>query len=273
MNCRKICRIPIPMNKSQGIAVLMAVLSVLILYFGFDTKSSKEIGDLTQIEKSGISLDIKPFIEAGKDKLNSFDLNEINNLESAIKTEQGVDKTAGLKELSGKWYRLGNPHIAGYYAEQAALDENSGEAWSVTATTFLAGLANEDQIVADWCLNKAIEAFENAISVDPQNVQHRVNLALLYAERPPQDNPMKGVQMLLSLNEKYPDDVLVLNALARLAIKTGQWDRARDRLERSDSIQSDNRTTVCLLADVYQQLNDAKAQVQREKCELLTSKR
>ena len=79
--------------------------------------------------------------------------------------------------------------------------------------------------------------------------------------------------MLLSLNEKYPDDVLVLNALARLAIKTGQWDRAQQRLELSDSLQPENTTTICLLADVYSQLNDQRAQAVRDKCNLLTLKK
>ena len=79
--------------------------------------------------------------------------------------------------------------------------------------------------------------------------------------------------MLLALNEKYPDDVLVLNALARLAVKTGQWDRAKARLEKSASLQEDNASTICLLADVYQQLDDVRAQAMKDKCEFLTSKR
>ncbi|MCB0687172.1 MAG: hypothetical protein KDC53_11620 [Saprospiraceae bacterium] len=252
---------------------MIAVLSVLVLYFGFDTKSSKEKGDLAQIEKSGISLDIIPLIESAKQALNSADLNEINALEHRVQTLQGEEEIAGLKELSGKWYRLNAPHIAGHYAEAVAEKTNSAEAWSIAATTYLAGVGQQDRTVSDWCLNQAIQSFENAISIDPGNTQYRVNLALLYAEKPPQDNPMKGVQMLLALNEKYPDDVLVLNALARLAVKTGQWDRAKARLEKSASLQEDNASTICLLADVYQQLDDVRAQAMKDKCEFLTSKR
>jgi uncharacterized protein HemY len=128
-------------------------------------------------------------------------------------------------------------------------------------------------MVRQGSLNKAIQALENAISIDPETVQYRVNLALIYAERPPQDNPMKGVQMLLSLNEKHPDDVLVLNALARLAIKTGQWDKAQQRLERAEALDPENITTICLLAEIYDQLKDQRAQALKDKCEFLTLKK
>lgn len=261
------------MSRLQWTSIIIAITSVLILYFGFDTKSKKEKENLRQVEKEGITLDVQPLIERAKSTLSNEDLIEINGLESGIELAGEFEKITGLKELSGKWYKLKQPHIAGHYAEQVAEKENSGEAWSIAATTYVAGMGSTDQLISDWSLNKAITAFENAISIDPETTQHRVNLALLYAEKPPGDNPMKGVQMLLNLNEKDPDDVLVLNALARLAIKTGQWERAKDRLERADSIQPENITTTCMLADVYSELEDIRARAVKDKCELLTSKR
>ncbi|MCB0669158.1 MAG: hypothetical protein KDC80_25215 [Saprospiraceae bacterium] len=262
------------MTRLQWATIIVAIVGVFVLYFGFDTKSTKEKSDLKQVEKEGISIDIQPLIESAKGTLSSTDEREITSLENRTETEEGPEKMTALKELSGKWYRLAKPHIAGYYAEEVAEMEKSGEAWSIAATTYVAGIGGSSEpFISDWCLNKAIAAFENAISLDPEVSQYRVNLALLYAEKPPTDDPMKGVQMLLSMNEKDPDDVLVLNALARLAIKTGQWERAKDRLLRADSLQPDNITTVCLLATVYQELNDEQAQATKDKCELLTSKR
>lgn len=261
------------MTRLQYTAIFAAAGIVFLLYFGFDTRSKEEKRAIAQLEMSGISFDVVPLIEKAKESLQTFDLNEINVLENRVQIGEGLEKIAALKELSGKWYKLDNPHIAGFYGEQVAKEENTAEAWSIAATTYLAGLDEEDQNIGNWCLNRSIEAFENAISIDPESVQYRVNLALLYAERPPQDNPMKGVQMLLRLNENNPEDVLVLNALARLAIKTGQWDRAKARLEKSESIESENSTTICLLAEVYQQLNDKRASAVKDKCELLTLKR
>lgn len=261
------------MTRLQSLVVASAAILVLILYFGFDTKSVQEKVDLEKIERTGITIDIQPLIEKSKSKLSSFDLNEIVNLENRVQGGQGEDKINALKELSGRWYRLEQPYIAGSYAEMIAEEQPSGEAWSIAATTFLAGIRAEDDQIRQASLNKAIESFENAISIDPEEIQYRVNLALIYADSPPADNPMKGVQMLLNLNEKYPEDVLVLNALARLAIKTGQWERAKERLEKADSLQPDHPTTTCLLAEVYAQMNDQRADMVKEKCELLTIKK
>jgi predicted Zn-dependent protease len=62
---------------------------------------------------------------------------------------------------------------------------------------------------------------------------------------------MRGILMLRELNEALPNNVLVMNTLARLAIKTGQIDRAIQRLETSLGLEPDNQNTICLLATAY----------------------
>lgn len=42
-----------------------------------------------------------------------------------------------------------------------------------------------------------------------------------------------------------------MNTLARLAIKTGQIDRAIQRLETSLALEPENQSTICLLAAAY----------------------
>jgi len=82
-------------------------------------------------------------------------------------------------------------------------------------------------------------------------VEHQVNLALVYAENPPADNPMKAVLLLRDLEKKHPDNASVYNALGRLAIKTGQWERAIERLEKARSLDPKNPNTPCLLSRAY----------------------
>jgi uncharacterized protein HemY len=63
---------------------------------------------------------------------------------------------------------------------------------------------------------------------------------------------MKAVLMLRDLEKKYPENPSVYNALGRLAIKTGQWQRAIDRLEKAWSLDRTNFNTPCLLAKAYE---------------------
>ena len=77
---------------------------------------------------------------------------------------------------------------------------------------------------------------------------------------------MKGILQLRELDAQNPDNVIVNLQLARLAIKTGQFDKAIARLEKTLSKDPNNRKLVCLLADAYEGKGDPKAAEWKMKC-------
>lgn len=261
------------MNWLQVAIISAAVALFFVLYLGCDTKSNKQ----QALEKSRAmaieSTDINSILQAAKSQLTALEGSELLALEQQLESA-GTDeaKVAALKGLSGVWYQLGQPAIAGTYAQNIAELTGTEEAWSITGTTYAICLQNtQEDKVRSYCMNRAVKAFENAISINPENLAHRVNLALCYTENPPQDNPMKGILMLRALNEQQPDNVLVLNTLARLALKTNQFDRAVERLEQSYSIEPQNPNTVCLLAQAYQGSGQsAKASEFAQRCKALS---
>ncbi len=247
------------MNKMQWIVLGSAVVLFVILYFGCDTKPAAQ----KALEKSRAlnveSTDLSELLLTAKPSLDASQANAVTTLEEQL--ENAPSDTArieALKQLSGAWYQLGQPAIAGTYAQQVAEVLNDEESWSITGTTFSICLQMvQEEQVKGYCMGRAVKAFENAISINPNTIAHRVNLALTYAEMPPKEEPMKGILMLRELNQQQPNNVLVLNSLARLAIKTGQFDRAKERLEQAVAIEPENVNTVCMLAQVYEQLGDA----------------
>lgn len=260
------------MTRLQIIVVSLWAFLTLALYFGFDTKSSEQLEDLEVRALSGTKVDVSPIILSVKESLTDSDLREIQVLEGGAESSEGDQKVDYLKQLSGKWYKLRRFLIAGHYAEQIAELAPSGEAWSIAGTTYFQGLNDSDKLVKDGCFQGAVGAFENAVSLEPENVNHRVNLALTYTENPPQENPMKGIQILLNLNQKHPENVVVLTTLGRLAMKTGQYEKAEERLQDAVNFDPNHQPAVCLLADLYQQTADSRAATLREQCELLTKK-
>ena len=80
---------------------------------------------------------------------------------------------------------------------------------------------------------KPLSAFEKAISLNPGNVDHKINKALCFVELPDEGNPMQGILQLRELNQKHPDNVNVMVQLARLALKTNQLERAKERLQQA----------------------------------------
>ncbi|MDH3648578.1 MAG: hypothetical protein OEQ53_02790 [Saprospiraceae bacterium] len=245
----------------------------MTLYCGFDTKSTKQRREIEQRELRGIQVDVVPIIKAAKESLAVDDLKEVEKLEVGQELVQNpTARLEALKMLSGAWYRHKRFLIAGHYAQKVAEIDSTDEAWSIAGTTYFAGITGEDPMISNACFDRAVECLEYAISLNSAEISHRVNLALVYTRRPTQENPMQGIQMLLQLNENFPDNVLVLTTLGRLAIETKQWDRARERLEHAVEIESDNTRAICLLAEVYQQTGDERSAQLKDKCELLTVK-
>lgn len=251
------------MSKGQAIVLSCTSLLFLLLYFGFDTKTNEQ----KDVEKKRIlsaeSTDINALLLSAKKTLSSEEGSEILIAESNLSEAQSeTDKTEAYKLLSSAWYKINRYAIAGFYAGQVAEIEATDVAWSIAGATYNRGMNYEkEEKVKDYCTTRAIEAFENAISLNPEDVTHKVNLAVCYAERPPNDNPMKGVKMLLDLNQKNPDNVAALSSLGRFGIQTGQFEKAIGRLEKALQLAPNNNKVNCLLAQAYKgagQLDKAK---------------
>lgn len=240
------------LNKAQYLALLGAMVLFLALYLGFDTKPSAQqtVDQSRSILGQQTSFEV---LEAdAKAHLSDQQMVQLRELEQQLSVATDTARTTVLKQLSGWWYAQGQVAVAGGLAEQVAELENTDAAWSVTGATFYHALLGEQNPqLRDYCAAHAIKAFESAISLRPQEVEHQVNLALIYAEKPPADNPMKAVLMLRELETKYPEYPAVYNALGRLAIKTGQWEKAIQRLEKAWSLDPNNPNTPCLLAKAY----------------------
>lgn len=230
----------------------------LVIFFVFDTKPPNQ----KAIEKSrnltAESTDIASLLGEAKANLSPEKSGEILMLEQKLEqTEEDSLKISGYEQLASFWFQADRPDLSGYYAEELALTVNTEESWAIAATTYTIGVQRSmDPKIRDFCTGRALKAYEYAISLNPENVQHKVNLAILFTENPPSDNPMKGVMMMRELGDKHPNDVLVLKSLARLALKTGQFEKAAARLEKAFSLDAKDADIACLLAETYAGLNN-----------------
>jgi tetratricopeptide (TPR) repeat protein len=242
------------MNKTHYAAILAALVLFLGLYFGFDTKPDRQQTVERSRELQGEATSLETLVADGRQHLSAEQSAELAALEARLAADpDDTTRTALLKRMSGLWFRSGNPAVAGGLAEQVAEMENTDSAWSVAGATFYHALVEtQDPVRRAYTAQHAVKAFESAASLNPANPEHRVNLALVYAENPPPDNPMQAVLMLRELETKHPDNPAVYNALGRLAIKTGQWERALQRLEKARTLDPANRNTSCLLAKAYE---------------------
>lgn len=258
------------MNKQQWIVSGIALALFLALWLGFDTKNTHQKETDRSRAIQGEVTGFSTILADAKEHLSGEQREQLAALEqSGMKVATKADKIEALKQLSGFWYQAKNIAVAGGYADSVAIEENTPEAWSVAGATYFNGLisAQDNQTLRLYCAEKAVKAFESAASLSPDDPKHRVNLALVYAEQPKADNPMMAVTILRDLEAKYPNEPAVYNALGRLAIKTNQWDKAVQRLEKAFQLDPANPNTPCLLVQAYQGAgNEKKAAEMAEKC-------
>jgi len=258
------------MNRNQILLLVVGILLFLILYFGFDiipqkTKDLEKSRSLN-IESTGVNNLLKEAMTTLDAQQKS--IIEAINLDVQKSSKDTATLIERIKSLSGTWYEFGFPAISGSYAEDIAGMLKTDESWSMAGTTYaICVKKSEDQKVKDFCSKRAVKAFENAISLAPDNIEHRINLAICYVDNPMQDNPMQGILMLRELNTNNPKNVAVLNQLGKLAIQTNQTERALVRLESAIALEPENQTTICLLATAYKNIgNTAKADEYSNKC-------
>lgn len=244
------------MTKSHWLLVIASVGLFALLYWGFDTKPSSQKVVERSRQLSIKSTDVSSLLEDAREELPAAAIATLAASEQQLEAASDDSTRADmLKQLAGQWYDYGFPAISGFYAEEVGKLENSPEAWSIAGSTYYIGIQrSEEKKVLDFCRDGALRCFESAVSLEPEVPEHQLNLALTYTAAPPPDNPMKGVLMLRNLQQKFPENAGVLVQLGRLAIQTGQYERATERLQQALELEPDNSRAVCLLAEAWRAL-------------------
>lgn len=259
------------MNRHQITVISIAVLLTLVLFFAFG-KVPKEANQAKESQKSTASPTTQLLETAevqAKTKLSKVQLDELKVIEEALsKTKIDSIKVEFYKQIASFWYKANKPEVSGLYAEKIAEITNDQEAWQIAGTTFRIALQSDDEeAVKEVCSQMAIRAFQKAIAIDSSNVNYQMQLAMVYVDKPLTDNPMKGILMLRELNTKYPQNADVNIQLAKLAIRTGQFDKAVERLEKALALSPQTVSINCLLAEAYTgNGNTDKAKVAMQKC-------
>lgn len=249
------------MGSKQYAVIAVSVLLVLILFFAFDTIPSEKRDLETSRPADFDNGALIALVESSMASLRDDEAVAFRTLANVIQSSD-VDSVRinALKQMSSSWFSRGAYLPAGYYAEQVAEREATAQAWAIAGSTFAFALTDDEtpddakRIARDH----AVQCFENAISLDPDEVEYRINLAICYVEYPPDDNPMRGIQSLLALNEKHPENTAVMYHLARFGLQTGQYDKAIERLNTAILIDPEQKRLHCLLAEAYSSKGDAE---------------
>ncbi|HPH87380.1 MAG: tetratricopeptide repeat protein [Sphingobacteriales bacterium] len=258
------------MQKGQIALGVGTIILALALYFGGKTVVKKE---QTATVSTG-SFSFEQYEEQQTAKLLPAEKSQLAAITEALKAVKPAD-TATFKKLylqtSDFWKNLNNPALGAYYFYQFAKVEGTKVAMENAGDVLVSAYkSTEDSVILNNLITFALRSYEDAVLKDGNDVDLKIKLADAYVQG--SQEPMKGIGILRQLSDSLPDNVPVLLALGRLSIQSGQYDKAKERLQKILQLEPQNTEALYFLAITEAQLgHDDEAIRLFEMCKLLVN--
>jgi len=245
--------------KKQLILVSAGIVLLFTLFLFGRTTSNKSLATAEKTDKSGVkAFDIAQYIGLEKAKLTPNQYSVATKLDnSLIAANSAVNKIEANQALAAFWKDSAKSFepYAFYISEGSKLD-NSEKTLTFAARIFLNNLrAEKDEVKLNWETTSAINLFERALKLNPDNDDLKIGLGSCYIygkgrNGNPQET-MQGIQQLLSVVRKDSNNMQAQMMLGVGGLVSGQFDKSIERLNKVVTLQPQNAEAVAYLADAY----------------------
>lgn len=237
------------MKKQFLIALSGLLLAILLFVFG---KTSEPPMPVVHAKADHThSFDIQSFIREQKAQLSPKLQKRLDEIEKIPADTSRYLALAGIWKDSAKIYE---PVL--FYQAEAAKLVNSEKNLNFAAQLFLEWLRVEkDEAKLEWETAEAIDLFQRAIKLNPENDDLRIGLGSCYiygnsrASDPQQT--LKGIQEILSVARKDSTNMKAQLMLGVGGMVSGQYEKAIERFKRVVEAQPTNLEAIAYLADAY----------------------
>ena len=245
------------MKKPIILTIAGLTLTLLLFFFGrtTETKTNNTAATAPALKNS---FNIIQFIDSNKALLNPERAIYITKLENGIsRGDVPAQQIKAYNNLASFWkdsVKVFEPYA--YYVYESAKLDNSEKSLTFAAQLFLESLrAEHEEAKLNWETGIAIELFEKAILLNPNNADLKIGLGSCYIfgkgrSGDPQQN-MKGIQELLSVVRKDSSNMKAQFVLGVGGFVSGQYDKAIERFTKVVTAQPENVEAIAFLADTY----------------------
>lgn len=190
----------------------------------------------------------------------------INDLEGQLKNASGdADKLSLQKQLAKQWDDDNQPAPSAFYYQAVARKENTFDNWMNAGNHFNdAYKSTQDTAVQPAFVENAIEAFKNAVKLQPNNLDAKTGLGVAYVNQtslgitdPNGGSPMQGITLLLDVVQHDPKNINANLNLGLFAMQSKQYEKAVARF-KTVIAQKPEVEPYFYLAESYKQLGMKK---------------
>lgn len=191
--------------------------------------------------------------------------------EKLIQNFQNQVTPIACKDLAEFWETHDDLTAAAYYYKKGAILENTEKSLTFAGQLLLVLMQRtQDQGIRTWQAKEAIDCFSRVLESNPTNTDAKIALATCYTEGT--GETMKGVTLLREVTAQDSTHIAANVILGKLAIQSGQFDKAQRRLEMVVSKQPDNTEAMYFLAEAYKGLGQKEKAVKWfEQCKKLVN--
>ena len=245
------------MRIKQVLLFVAGVLMVSLLFFFGVTKPPKKPVAISPPAMGGganagiATVDFSSILEKAKGTLNVAQRNSIESMELELKKVRGdKEKASMLESIGASWEKTGNVLVAGKYFYDAASITNNKNTMEKAANFFYSGFpTTTDSLAKIFGAQEGIKAFQQLTKLDSTNYEYPIREAVCYIDGFGQVMP--GVLLLKKVEQKDPDNKEMNLILGRLAVVSGQYDKAIARLEKVTQLDPANAEAYFHLAEAY----------------------
>lgn len=257
------------MSKSQFALIISAISIILLLFFFGRNTPLKETTGANNIGAAN-SFDIDAYSEEIKQKLMLKPRDSLSLLQSLVsKRKPDSLNIIYLQQIAGIWENNSNFALASDFYRRVATVDSVATRWELAGDKlFEAYKISSDSLLRNYLLTNAVDAYTNVVLLDTSLIEPKIKLASLHVDE--LQNTMAGVTLLLGVVKKQPQHLAANLILGRLSLVSGQFDKAKKRLNTVLSVEPENTEALLFLAGVYEQTNETdKAIEYYKKCKAL----
>ncbi len=220
-----------------------------------------------------VSISFDSLLQSARQAVTVHALEQIATVEKEIAS--AADSPAmvpAFTRIARIWQEHKQFPVAAYYYAKAAKLENSEKSLNFAGQFFLQLVQHtHSHDMQVWVAQQAIDCFRQSLLVNPDNDTTKLALAAGYIEGT--HETMEGVQVLLGITREKPAHIPANLMLGRLAVQSGQYDKAIERFETILSQEPGNTEALYFMAEAYKgKGNKDKAIELFEACKKLVNK-
>jgi tetratricopeptide (TPR) repeat protein len=253
------------LKKPQVFVVIIALVLLGLLYF-VAPRSNNELKPVSSNSAENQTVTNKSIIDDAKTSLSAeFKISLLSIENQLSRSKNTADSLMYTRKLARFWADSANrltPYL--YYTYSAALLENSEKSLTFAAQQLIDNLITPDAPPAllPWMAGNAKVLLEKALEINPNNDSAIINLGACYLFGNISDNPMQGILKVKQVVDKNPQNAYGQFILALGGKKSGQYDKAIERLLIVVSLQPSNLEAMVHLAECYELANQKEDAIQ-----------